>query len=109
MRDIRADLQERLEAIGRDREELKRRIADLEPLETAINAVLMRESEKFTAPVATHTERNFDSFPAEDAVASFNSIEAGKSYGGKEVVVNYAPNDGLSGVKPAHWNGFKIG
>ena len=34
MRDIREDLQERLDAIGRDREELKRRIADLEPIET---------------------------------------------------------------------------
>jgi hypothetical protein len=108
MRDIRADLQERLDAIGRDREELKRRIADLEPLETAINAILMRERENFTAPISTNTERNFDNFPAEDAVGSFNSIEAGKSLGGKEVVVNYAPNDGLSGVKPAHWGGFRV-
>ncbi len=108
MKDIRVDLQERLDAIGRDREELKRRIADLEPIETAINAVLKRENENFAGPVPTHTERNFDSFAAEDAVGNFNSIEAGKSFGGKEVVVNYAPADTLSGVKPAHWGGFKV-
>ncbi len=69
MRDIRADLQERLDAIGRDREELKRRIADLEPVEIAINAVLQRENENFAAPLPTHAERAFDSFGAKDAVA----------------------------------------
>ena len=108
MRDIRADLLERLDAIGRDREELKRRIADLEPIETAIKAVLMRESENFAAPLPNHTERTFDGFDAEDAVGSLNTRDEGNGFGGKGTVVNYAPNDAISGVKPSHWGGFKV-
>ena len=109
MRDIRADLQERLDAIGRDREELKRRIADLEPAEIAIKAVLQRESETFAAPAAASTERNFDSFDAKDAVGSFSTSEMGNGFGAKHPVVNYAPSDAVNGVKPAHWGEFKVG
>lgn len=109
MRDIRADLQERLDAIGRDREELKRRIADLEPIETAIKAVLQRESENFAVSLPPDSERKFDSFGAIDAVSSFNTKETGNGFGGKEPMVNYAPMDAVSGVKLRNWGEFKIG
>ena len=49
MRNIRADLQERLDAVAREREGLQRRIAELDPVEAAINALMKREDETFVA------------------------------------------------------------
>jgi hypothetical protein len=84
MRDIREDLQERLDAIGRDREDLKRRIADLETIELAIQAIFKRECENFAAPLSTRTERSFESFGAKDDAV-------------------------VGGVKASHWGEFKVG
>lgn len=108
MRDIREDLQQRLDAIGREREELKRRIADLEPIESAINAIYQRENQNFAAPVPPKDERNFDSFGAKDDVGIFNSKEAGNGFGGNCAVVNYAQNELVSNVKASHWGEFKV-
>ncbi len=49
MRDIRSDLQERLDAVTRDREDLRQRLAELEAVEASINALLLRESAQFSA------------------------------------------------------------
>ena len=109
MRDIREDLQERLDAIGREREELKRRIAELEPIEIAINAILQRENENFAASLSATADGNFDSFGAKDDAGIYSSKEVGNGFGGKSAVVNYAQNDLVGGVKASHWGEFKVG
>lgn len=59
MRNIRADLQERLDEVVREREELQRRITALDPIEDAIKALIRREDETFLAgslaPVGVHS------------------------------------------------------
>jgi hypothetical protein len=42
-------LEERLNEVVREREEMQRRIADLDPIEAAINALIRREDETFVA------------------------------------------------------------
>ena len=108
MRDIREDLQERLDAIGREREELTRRIANLEPMELAINAILERENENFATPLATDADRNFDSFGAKDDAGIFNSKEAGNGFSAKSAVANYVQSDLVGSVKASHWGEFKV-
>jgi hypothetical protein len=100
VRDIRADLQERLEAVGRDREELQRRISESELLETAIKALLKRETENYAALAPAPPERNFGSFAAIEAVSTFSA---------KDPVVSYAPKDAVGIVKPSHWGELKVG
>jgi hypothetical protein len=51
MRDIRSDLQERLNVIAADREELQRRMTELAHIEDGIKALLQRESVQFVASV----------------------------------------------------------
>jgi hypothetical protein len=127
MRDIRSDLQERLEAVGRDKEEFKRRITELDSIEIAVKAVLKRENENFTAALPAHTERNltaalpahternlternFESFGTKDAVgSSFTARAAGNGFAAKDPVVNYAPKDAVGVVKPSHWGELKPG
>jgi hypothetical protein len=92
MRDIRADLQERLEAVIRDREELQRRISESEQLEVAIKALLKRESENFAVPPPALVDRSLSSFaPTKDPMGSF------------------AAKDPLGVVKPTHWGELKVG
>jgi hypothetical protein len=109
MRDIREDLQERLDAIGRDREELKRRITDLDTIELAIQAIYKREIESFTAPLSPRTERGFKSFGAKDDAGIFNAKEAVNGFDGQDSAVNYAQNEFVGGVKASHWGEFKVG
>jgi hypothetical protein len=109
MRDIREDLQERLDAIGREREDLKRRIADLETIELAIQAIYKREIENFTAPLSARSERSFESFGAKDDAGVFGSKEAVNGFGGKDAAANFIPNDLVGGVKASHWGEFKVG
>ena len=108
MRDIREDLQERLDAIGRDREELKRRLSDLETVELAIQALFKRETETFTSPLPQRTERSFESYGAKDDGGVFNAKEGVNGFGGKEAVVNYPQYDAVGGVKASHWGEFKV-
>ena len=87
MRDIRADLQERLDAAGREREELQRRISELEPLEIAIRALFKRENETFAA---TSPAQSF---------SNSADIAAG----------TFAAKDPREVVKPHHWDQLKVG
>ena len=82
MRDIRTDLQERLDAVGRDREELQRRISEIDQIETAIKALLKRESENFAAISPALVENDLGNFGAKDA---------------------------MSVVKPGHWGELRVG
>ena len=92
MRDIRADLQERLEAVSRDREELQRRISELEPLENAIKMLLKREGENFAAPPQALVDKSFSSFAA-----------------AKDPMGSFPAKDSLGVVKPTHWGELKVG
>ena len=86
MRDIRADLEERLDAVGRDREQLQRRITEIDQIETAIKAVLKRETDNFgTASPSVETE--FASFDAKDAMNK----------------------EAMSVVRPGHWGELRVG
>ena len=49
MRDIRADLRERLDAVAKDRATLQSQLAELNGIETGIRALLQREGTNFTA------------------------------------------------------------
>lgn len=49
MRDIRADLQERLNAIAEERGDLEKRLQELAGIESGITALLQRESRNFAA------------------------------------------------------------
>lgn len=131
MRDIRTDLQERLDAIGRDKDELQRRISESEILESAIKSLLKRESENFSAaPPTAQVERNFSSFGAKEAVSSFPVKEPSPSYApvaaytpkdaresvatyaakdARESVASYAPKDVTGVVKASHWGELKVG
>jgi hypothetical protein len=87
MRDIRADLQERLDAVGRDREELQRRITEIDQIEPAIKALLKRESENFGATSPAEVERDFGSFGANDTMNK----------------------EAMSVVRPGHWGELRVG
>jgi hypothetical protein len=50
MRDIRVDLQERLDGIAKDREGLQRSMTELDRIEAGILALLQREAEQFSMP-----------------------------------------------------------
>jgi hypothetical protein len=69
LRNIRKDLEERLDEVVREREDLQRRIADLDPVEAAIKALIKREDETFVvAPLAplAPVEDNIGGFGAKD-------------------------------------------
>ena len=67
MRNIRKDLEERLDEVVREREDLQRRIADLDPVEAAIKALIKREDETFVAaPLAPLA-------PVEDNIGGFGA------------------------------------
>jgi Tfp pilus assembly protein PilN len=51
MRDIRVDLQERLDGLGADRQELQRRLTEIDRIEEGIKALLQRETVQFAASV----------------------------------------------------------
>jgi hypothetical protein len=87
VRDISSDLQERLDAVGRDREELQRRISEIDHIETAIKALLKRESDNFGATSPAVVEKDFGSFGAKDVMSK----------------------DVMSVVKPGHWGELRVG
>jgi hypothetical protein len=92
MRDIRADLQERLDAVGRDREDLQRRISEIDQIETVIKALLKRESENFGATSPAVVERDFGSFGAKDAMSKDDMSK-----------------EAMSVVRPGHWGELRVG
>ena len=70
MRNIRKDLEERLDEVVREREDLQRRIADLDPVEAAIKALIKREDETFVAaPLAPFAPL----VPVEDNIGGFGA------------------------------------
>ena len=87
MRDIRADLEERLDAVGRDREQLQRRITEIDQIETAIKAVLKRETDNFGTASPSVVEKDFASFGAKDAMNK----------------------EAMSVVRPGHWGELRVG
>jgi hypothetical protein len=87
MRDIRADLEERLDAVGRDREQLQRRITEIDQIETAIKAVLKRETDNFGTASPSVVETEFASFDAKDAMNK----------------------EAMSVVRPGHWGELRVG
>lgn len=93
MRNIRTDLQERLDAVVREREELQRRLTDLDPVEAAIKALIKREDETFVAaPMAPLTP-----FPHSSPVAAAPAAPAEDSYG------TFGATEVRSPVKQTQW------
>ncbi len=108
MRDIRADLEERLDAVGRDREQLQRRITEIDQIQTAIKALLKRESDNFgaispagaTSPAVV--ERDYGSFGAKDAMS--------KDAMSKDAMSKDAMSkEAMSVVRPGHWGELRVG
>ena len=95
MRDIRADLEERLDAVGRDREQLQRRITEIDQIETAIKALLKRESDNF----GTASPSNFGTASPSVVETEFASFDA-KDAMNKEA---------MSVVRPGHWGELRVG
>ena len=95
VRDIRSDLQERLDAVGRDREELQRRLNEIDPIETAIKALLKRESDNF----GKHESENFGAISSAVVERDFGSFSA------KEAINKEA----MSVVRPGHWGELRVG
>ena len=58
MRDIRPDLQERLDAIAQDRAALQTKLADLDHMEVGIKALMQREGSLFVVAAAAASNGN---------------------------------------------------
>lgn len=92
MRNILADLQERLDAVAKERIELQQRIADLEPVEAAIKALMKREDETFV------------SAPSAPVVATFSApVVAAPPAPVGDNRDGFAARDSRIAVKPGHW------
>ena len=73
MRNIRKDLEERLDEVVREREDLQRRIADLDPVEAAIKALIKREDETFVAAPLAPFAPLAPLAPVEDNIGGFGA------------------------------------